>query len=270
MNSPNPAKETLGRTVEEALGKLTHQCIKYPALKLLPQACAKRRATKQRIAHGKSYPIFDGCKDCPGPIPIDGEIDTPSVEPAPKPASRKKKMAPTVCKVCGKGQNETRWYSSNPNVCAECLYDRERQRKLNARKTYSEIKETENMKREDPPPAEEQSQPVAAEIPPEVIPETYVCEVHGLHAGRMFGKQKTSICPKCHREKMSVKMKSVKAGERQENGASGQQIVLPQWIGDWAEERAAAQGIPGRELIIGMIGEQIPNEWLKAWLIKTS
>lgn len=271
MSSPDPAKVNLGQTIEEALGKLTHQCRKNPTLKLRPEVCSKRKATKQKIAGGKSYQIFSFCADCPGPIPIPGE-EVPA-QNVSKPSKIKKKLSPTACNLCGRTEPEARFYPSNPHTCAKCLYERERQRRLSIRKTYEEVPEIMEPAIEEPPPetavAEQKSQVETGPptVEPEVIPETYECKIHGLHSGRMFGRQHSKICPKCYFEKASAKMKAVRARERNSDPSKLDGVTLPGWIVAWADEQGVEKGVPGRELIIGMIGERIPAEWIKQYFL---
>lgn len=97
----------------------------------------------------------------------------------------------------------------------------------------------------------------------------YQCEIHGPHTGRMFGKQHSSVCPKCHSLKMSEKMREIRSREKaRPDAAPLAEITLPDWITAWAEEQGAEQGIPGKEIVVGLIGKSIPSDWLKNWLIR--
>jgi hypothetical protein len=263
LESGLSAQEQHRISLEQALATLTHRCRFQAGLKLKPEHCAKRKSIKQKIAHGREYPIYSQCGDCQGPIPL-GEpqavIDKiPTITlPPPKASKRherpKKYSPPSKCKQCGKEpSDEVRFYPSRPDVCIPCILSKAAARRAQSPKKWSPIvEETSESPTEVLPMPPTQPEPQA-------LP--YTCEVHGPHKGRLFGTAHSKLCPTCHAERMSIKMKESKGNG---NGS----ITLPDWVSAWAEEQGAQQGIPGREFILGFIGEKIPSEWLKDWLIK--
>lgn len=275
MSSPDPVHELTAAerhrmTVDEAVAQLTHKCRRYPGLKLKPEACEKRQSKRQKIFRGKSYPIFDGCSDCPGPVPI-GAPDEPASEPKPVTPSktRKKRLKPTVCSECGRGPGQVHFYPSNPYQCAVCLRARDRARTA-AAKSWTPIEEDSHPVKEAPEELPDEQQTVEREAIP-AISMRYTCDAHGPHNGRMFGKQHSRICPKCHSLKMSEKMREIHSREKaRPNAAPLAEITLPDWITAWAEEQGAEQGIHGKEIVIGLIGKLISSDWLKSWLINQS
>lgn len=274
MSSPDPVHELTAAerhrmTVDEAVAQLTHKCRKYPGLKLKPEACEKRQSKRQKIFRGKTYPIFDGCSDCQGPVPI-GAPDEPASEPKPIQPSktRKKRLKPTVCSECGRGPEQVHFYPSNPYQCAVCLRARDRARTA-ATKSWTPIEEISHSVKEAPEELRDEQQTVEREAIPAGISMRYACEIHGQHDGRMFGKQHSSVCPKCHSLRMSEKMREVRSRENSRPAAGPPaEITLPDWITAWAEEQGAEQGIPGKEIVVGLIGKSIPSDWLKNWLIR--
>ena len=252
--------------VDEAVAQLTHKCRKYPGLKLRPDACEKRKSKRQKIFRDKSYPIFDGCSGCPGPVPIEEDAPKPEPKPIPPSKTRKRRQHPTVCTECGRTPEQVHFYPSNPYQCAVCLRARDRARTAR-QKSWTPIEEepqpmTQNAAEQPQDPQEIspiEAQPVMA---------SYHCEIHGDHNGRMFGKQHSSVCPQCHSARMSQRMKEVRAREVKTEPPSTTAITLPDWIADWAQEQCAQHGISGKEFAVGLIGEHIPADWLKNWLIK--
>jgi hypothetical protein len=276
MSSLDQAKRDKVRAaIDEAVGRLSHRCRMYPSLKLRPAVCAKRKAMKQKIAHGRYSPIYEACKDCQGPVPLileDGpESDSGTEVPARSSVSRrKKKLDPTTCNICGKPTEETQFYPSNPHTCIQCLNERERRCKLSARKTWKEEPEPmEPATAVESPPPDPETEALKDSTTESVVQELpYTCEIHGPHAGRMFGRSHSKLCPACYREKASILMKEVRArGTTHPQSNGRKEIILPDWVSAWAEEQAAGKGIPGREFVIGIIGERIPAEWIKQHLL---
>lgn len=245
--------------IEDAVSLLTHHCRKHPTLRLRPEACELRKSKRQKIKGKHSYPIFEQCQDCPGPIQIH--------------QGKEKKVLEQRCRKCGRGASEVRFYPSRPSTCVPCIRERNHDRKAAQPQTWSPIVEepvkseaTEEVPVEEVLVEPEIVDPKDAEELPEETP--YHCEIHGPHGGRKFGLSHSVICPKCHSEQMSKKMKLVNRKGPGMEHAPADPIVLPQWIGDWAAEQASKKGISARELVFGLVGEQIPSEWLKKWLLK--
>lgn len=114
-------------TSSEAVASICdHTCRSRNGLKLSMASCQKRKekAEERRNKHGNPY---WECIDCEGAIPID-------VKPEREPRA-------DACKVCGRTPDETRFYPSRIDRCAECI-------KAAKRKWAAENKSWTNIKEE--------------------------------------------------------------------------------------------------------------------------
>lgn len=249
-------------TIEEAVRALTHRCRFYPTLKLRPQACIVRKSQRQKIFNGKSYSIFWQCADCPGPLPLENE--PAPLEPREEKTCMKKREygQPSTCRTCGlspgftrENGTDVRFYPSRPDECVACIKKKQAARKGLEQKGWSPV--VPNGIQVEPPP----------DPPVEVERWKYDCPEHGPHNGRIIGHQHSKVCPECFRRRMSVKMKQVREDERKNRG-NGNPEKLPGWVFAWCDEQAAQHGISPLEYLIGLVGEKIPAEWFKEWLMK--
>ena len=244
------AREVHAANVQEALQQLTHWCRVYPNLKLMPRVCELRKFMRHKHSGGKSYPIYEACKDCPGPVPIDGSSQAEIEEHTVETKSFRRERHPKVCKRCGRTPEETKFYPSRPERCVECILAVKAAKKAGDPKMHEPIVE---------PPAEPQA---------DVQEAPYHCEIHGPHHGRMFGRSQSALCPECYALRFKARMQEVRGGKHAEDSNGSGEMTVPQWIADWAREQGKEKGIAAVDLIVGMLASQIPGDWLKTWLIR--
>lgn len=247
-------------TMDEALRSLTHRCRFYPTLKLRPQACAKRKSQRQKIFNGKSYSIFWQCADCQGPLPLENE--PAPLEPREEKTCMKKREydQPSTCRTCGlsvgfvrEDGSYVRFYPSRPDECIVCIKKKQAARKGQEQKGWKPIVNEPHVEEAPAPPVEAQSF-------------RYHCAEHGPHNGRLIGRSFSKVCPECHRAKMSAIMKRIRAAQPvQENGKNKD---LPDWVLAWCSEQGRKHNISPLQYLVGLVGEQVPAEWFKAWLTK--
>lgn len=291
------SKESNRQAIEEALSTLTHQCRSRPGLKLRPESCEVRKSKKQKISDGKSYDIFWECRECPGPVPRGGEVQP---ETKPKEAkggkkrgsaslkAKRKRESPGPCNVCGKGPDEVKFYPSQKTRCIECMKAAKRSKTRPDVRTAEESSTRIESKEEalsvtaaakDQNPIEAWPDGLTApgsghpdskresEVEFRLEPPRFFCEIHGPHSGRMFGLSHSKLCPRCHAEKMSLKMKSHHQPTTMTSADAGS-MTVPRWIAEWCAEQAASHGVSPREYLIGQLAREVPSDWIKEWLVK--
>lgn len=251
MLSWTPEEKHNAMTIEEAVAGLNHRCRFRPGLKLSLRACELRKSKKQRIADGKSYSSFWECKDCDGPVPIESK-EPPRREDTQE--MRKTKYdGPSTCRTCGlsvgftrEDGSDVRFYPSRPDECIRCIKAKQEARKNPKQPSWSPI----------------------VEEPTEAVEETefkYDCPVHGPHNGRRFGRAYSQLCPTCFREKQYGNGKIKQPPVEQPRDRS---MEIPAWVRDWCREQSTEKGIPPTEYLVGLVGEKVPAEWFKEWLMK--
>jgi hypothetical protein len=315
MNTePSPAERNR-LNIEEALASLTHRCRFLPGLRLKPEHCELRKSRKQKIANQKDYSVFRECSQCPGPVPWSGAENRVRNDPSgraekpsePKPSAEsarpsRRKRTPERCNRCGKGPEETRFYSSRPERCAACIEELAKERKeeerSRSRQAASAVEKVvlcpedgavENVPtetgcgleyalmnwKEEPLSVDKAMQELESshQTPPEPSQGAegeaplYFCATHGLHSGRVFGRFHSKICPQCHRERMSTRMKEAsKSSNKPESKETAP--ALPAWVSAWCAQKAAEEGIGREDYLIRLVAAEIPPEWAKEWLVK--
>lgn len=292
-------------TMEQALATLTHRCRFRPGLKLRSDACEVRLG-RNKSANGKTVPVYWECAQCGGPVPRDpDEAFAPSGEKpdsaAGPPASRTERNraestrdrkpgnpksrrngrelpiggdeSPRRCYLCGKGPEETKVYPSQKTRCIECIVRRKQE--LSGKSVNEKEEETLSVKavKNDPDATDAWPDVIAAPDPGqtdqvrEEPAHPYICEIHGPHSGRMFGRAHSKICSKCHTEKMNARMK---ASAEAVMAPDLNSMTVPQWVADWCAEQAVLHQVSPREYLIDQIAREIPSDWLKDWMIRSA
>lgn len=282
-------------TIEEALDTLTHRCRFRPALKLRPNACDARRAKKQKIADEKSFSTYWECAQCEGPVPREPEDgDRPESMTADsgkstvarrgakpsrerKPGKKAGGKGPTLdsksvgpCNLCGKGPEETDFYPSRPERCISCIKKRKKELRHGGPvgKREEEPLSVTAVQVEHPMDARPMTSPESGhpDRGAESSGHLYLCENHGPHSGRIFGRAHSKTCPSCYREKMKAQLEASRKTKTSETPGGD----IPQWIADWCAEQAVLHQVSPREYLIGQIAREIPADWLKEWMVRFS
>jgi hypothetical protein len=270
-------------TTDEAVQvMLTHRCRFRPGLKLRPEHCERYRKKGDKSDLRGGYSMGSLCHEwqCEGPVILEANRDngdSAKEEGSIMPPRRKRKLEPTACRTCGlalgfvrEDGTDVRFYPSRPDECTRCIVERNNRNRENKKggemsavTSATEAALAEMDRYPDPP----DESPVIHEEEEH----KFICALHGPHSGRTFGKQFSTVCPKCHTEKMSRVMKAARARKKYGVDANGMSaLVLPDWVSAWIAEQAESHGTSPISQLLDLIVPHIPGEWLRDWMIRRS
>lgn len=288
---------------EAALAMLRYRCRNRPQLKLSsPESCEAYLARWNRNPMALAPSLAVQCRDCPGPVEIDGGQQKPSVtstefEPGEKEmastrASRNRQYGkPTVCRTCGlavgtlrEDGTEVSFYPSRADECKRCIVEKTERNKRKAEKVSSLGTETSAVQEEAPanpyPYDPEQELRAALEemdrYPdiPGGLPEEaessdgyrYQCPIHGPHNGYSTGGRHSNGCPICGNQKRANGMAAHNLRMSQLAAIRRRFPFLEQYL----EERIAGECLDCSpyELMARIVIEQIPDGWFRTWALR--
>lgn len=242
--------------LDEALATLTHICAQRPGLKLNPSQCEKRKAVG--ATHMNPMALFQPgieCRDCPGPIPIFFDPNPHQEREAMKPGERKE----AKCGKCGE-TDPRKFYPSNKSRCKKCLA--ESQKKTRQSETIpAPVPIVESLDESVIMHTEEQPAVLTGNGSEKPEKFKYHCDIHGPHNGHKIGSHHSAKCKECIQEERARGIAE----------ANSQKIFLSLagrgFIKPWLEQEAAALGIDPKEMLIRVVLERIPADFIKRYFL---